>query len=120
MDSYNIAGIYLTLQPPGDRRKESELKGAVTLSAAPKSAQEIELLPGQWVDLKLRTAVECSSEEFCHGFAAEPHAQLVAHWLEALYTFKRVPQCGIERGEYDSRMLDSDPLEVVLSLAPSN
>jgi hypothetical protein len=72
-----------------DSKQYTYLKGEATLVAAPSNrAQHLELLTGQWVDVKFNAAIECASKETwaCKQFHADEHAQLTAHWWEWLFT----------------------------------
>jgi hypothetical protein len=46
------------------RKHYTYLKGEATLAAAPSNrAQHLELLSGQWADMKFKAAIECPSKE---------------------------------------------------------
>ena len=118
--SYESATIHLTFGTLKDRKQYTYLKGEVTFVAVPSNrAQYLELLTGQWVDVKFNAAIECSSKETwaCKQFHADEHAQLTAHWWEWLFTREK-KGCGGMRGAYKSRTLESSPLEVVYVASP--
>jgi hypothetical protein len=117
--SYESATVHLTFGTLGDRQA-SYLKGQATLVAAPNNrAQHVELLSGQWVDVKLRSVIECASKEpwACKPFRADKNARLTADWSEWLYT----RGCKEGNSAYKSRTLESAPVEVVyVASAPSD
>ena len=118
--SYESATIHLTFGTLEDRQHYTYLKGEATLAAAPSNrAQHLELLAGQWVDLKFKAALECHSKETwaCKQFHADEHAQLTAHWWEWLFT-REEKGCGGMRGAFKSRTLESTPIEVVYVVSP--
>jgi len=118
--SYESATIHLTFGNLEDRKDFSYLKGEATLVAAPsRREQHIELLSGQWVDVKFKATLECASKESwsCKPFHADEHAQLAAHWWEWLFTYEE-KGCSGWRGAYKSRTLDSSPMELVYVALP--
>ncbi|MBZ5548262.1 MAG: hypothetical protein LAO22_09990 [Acidobacteriia bacterium] len=118
--SYESATIHLTFGTLEDRKHCTYLKGEATLAAAPSNrAQHLELLSGQWADVKFKAAIQCASKETwaCKRFHADEHAQLTAHWWEWLFT-REEKGCGGMRGAYKSRTLESSPLEVVYVASP--
>jgi hypothetical protein len=117
---YESATIQLEFGTLPDRKNNSYLKGEATLVAAPsRREQHVELLSGQWVDIKLKAAIQCDSTESlaCEPFNADEHAQLTAHWWESLFTYEE-EGCSVWRGAYKSRMLNSSPMEVVYVALP--
>jgi hypothetical protein len=121
--SYESATILLTFGTLEDRRNYSYMKGEATLAAAPSNrAQHLELLSGQWADVKFKATLACASKETwaCKRFHADEHAQLTAHWWEWLFTHEE-KGCSGWRGAYKSRTLESSPLEVVyVASSPSD
>jgi len=120
--SYESASIHLTFGTREDRKHYTYLKGEATLTAAPSNrVQHLELLSGQWADVKFKAAVECASKETwaCKQFQADEHAQVTAHWWEWLFT-RQEKGCGGMRGAFKSRTLESSPLEVVYVASPSD
>jgi len=109
--SYESVSIDLTLGTLNDREKKSYLKGKASLVATPNNrSQHMELLSGQWVDLKLRAVIECATKGSwpCQRFRADEHAQLIATWWEMRYSHG----CKMDAA-FKSRTLESAPLEVV-------
>ena len=121
--STEIAGVLLSLTPHEDHRTSSYLKGEAILAASPSNrAQHAELSPGQWVEVKFRTAVECNSSDpvACQGLTAHGRAELAAHWWESLSTHED-DGCNVWRGEYESRRLESEPQRVdFVAASPSD
>jgi hypothetical protein len=112
--SWERATIHLTLGIREDRRRSSYLKGEANLTAAPSNRpQQVELLSGQWVDVKFEAAVECYSPESwaCQPLPADGHAQLTAHWWESLSTHEE-EGCSVWSGHYESRMAESAPFPI--------
>ena len=114
------ASIHLTFGTLPDRKNYSYLKGEASLVAAPsRREQHIELLSGQWVDVKFKATLQCDSTESwaCKSFHADEHAQLTAHWSEWLFTHEE-DGCSRWRGAYKSRTLNSSPVDVVYVALP--
>jgi len=119
--SYENATIRVTLRTQEKRGGGAFLKGGAVLEAVPDNYdQHVELLPGQWIELRFRALVEClyNTDWGCPAFKADQHGQLVAHWSEWLFTQKG-DGCKAVTGAYTSRKLDSDPLEIVYVSLPS-
>jgi hypothetical protein len=118
--SYERANIHLKLGTLKDREQASYLKGEADLFAAPNShEQHKELLPGQWVEVKFQSAIECHSNEkgACHPFEADNNAQLTADWWESLSTHES-EGCNAWRGYYKSRTIESSPVQIVYVATP--
>ena len=118
--SYENAEIRVTLRTQEKRGGGAFLKGGAVLEALPDNyEQHVQLLPGQWVEVKFRALVEClyDTDWGCPAFKADQHGQLVAHWSEWLFTQKG-DGCKAVTGAYTSRKLDSDPLEIVYASLP--
>lgn len=118
--SYEWANIHLKLGTLKDRQQANYLKGEANLFAAPtKQEQHKELRPGQWVEVKFQSAIECHSNEkgACHPFEADNNAQLTADWWESLSTHES-EGCNAWRGYYKSRTIESSPVQIVYVATP--
>lgn len=118
--SYENAEIRVTLRTQEKRGAGVFLEGGATLEALPGNYDHhVQLLPGQWVEVKFRAFVEClyKTDWGCPAFKADQHAQLTAHWSEWLFTQKG-EGCKTVTGAYTSRKVDSDSLEIVYVLLP--
>ena len=118
--SYENAEIRVTLRTQEKRGGGTFLKGGAVLEALPGNYQQhVQLLPGQWVEVKFRALVEClyNTDWGCPAFKADEHAQLTAHWSEWLFTHKG-EGCKSVTGAYTSRKLDSDPVEIIYASIP--
>ena len=112
---YEQATIRVKLGTQEKRGQGTHLKGGAVLEAVPdKYDQHIQLLPGQWVEVKFSAFVEClyDTDWGCPGFKADQRAQLVAHWDEWLFT-QQGQGCKAVTGAYKSRTIDSDPVGIV-------
>jgi len=113
--SWDAASINLSIATQAEWRNSSQLKGEAMLVAAPSHReQHAELLPGQWLEVKFKVAVECipSGSLACRELPANEHAELTAHWLEWLSTHEE-NGCNVWKGTYNSRKADSKPFPVV-------
>jgi hypothetical protein len=112
--SWDAASISLYFATQGDRRS-SRIKGEALLVAAPsRREQHVELLPGQWLDVKFKAAVECDSVDYpaCDALPANRNAELTADWWERLSTYED-DGCNKRKGTYELRTVNSEPLPVV-------
>jgi len=111
-DAASITLSFATLEDPQNRRK---LKGEALLAAAPSHReQHVELLPGQWLDVKFTVALECNSSHSsaCHELPVNGDAVLTAHWSEWLSTYED-DGCNVWKGTYESWDVDSELVPVV-------
>ena len=120
--SWDAARISLYFATQGDPQSNQQLKGEAMLVAAPsRREQQVELLPGQWLDVKFKVAVECDSVNYpaCHALPANRNAELTAHWQEWLSTYED-DGCNKRKGTYELRKVKSEPLPLVYDTASPN
>jgi hypothetical protein len=115
--SWQMANVYLTFATSESPRNGTILKGRAVLAATPSNiTQHVELLPGQWVDIKFMATLECDSSLYpaCGKYPLPigRGAELTAHWWEWMSTYDN-DGCNAWKGTYESRNLDSKPLAVV-------
>lgn len=113
---YEAAIVGLKLGTQEYRSHGTRLRGEAELRADPNSyVQHVELLPGQWVDLKYTALVECQYDladpPLCSPFRTDEHARLTAFWHEWLIT-EQGDGCAAKSSADKSRMIDSPPLEI--------
>lgn len=113
---YEAAIIGLKLGTQKYRNHGARLKGEAELRADPNSyAQHVDVLPGQWVELKYTALVECQYElagaPLCSPFKDDKHARLTAFWHEWVIT-EQGYGCTAKSRSDKSRMIDSPPLEI--------
>ena len=109
-----IVGLYLGTQKY--RSHGARLRGEAELRADPNSyAQHVELLPGQWVELKYTALVECQYDlaepPLCSPFRTDKLARLTAFWHEWLIA-EQGAGCSAKSRSDKSRMIDSPPLQI--------
>jgi hypothetical protein len=117
--SWDAASIYLNFSTRGDRQSGSRLKGEASLVAAPsRREQHVELLPGQWLDVKFKVAVECDSVNYpaCRALPANRNAELTAYWREWLSTYGD-DGCNKRKGTYESWKVVSEPVPLAYDTA---
>jgi hypothetical protein len=95
----------------------------VEFQAVPHSyEQHVQLLPGQYVEVKLKALAKClydaAEPPLCSEFKADEHAHLTAHWSECRFTTQRVEGCNDISSSEKARTMDSDPVEI--DFAPAN
>jgi len=115
--SWQMANVYLTFATSESPRNGTILKGRAELAATPSNiTQHVELLPGQWVDIKFAATLECDSSLYpaCgeYPLPVGGGAELTAHWWEWMSTYDN-DGCNSWKGTYESRNLNSKPLAVV-------
>ena len=102
--------------PTGRRRTAPvSLKASGALFADPDlNVGGMELLPGHWVDIRIKGAVECAfTGPICIDFAADGNGELVTRWYERVATH-RVDGCDEDHGNFVKRELESVPLRVAV------
>jgi hypothetical protein len=122
--SWERVSISLAFGTREEPRRTSYLKGEANLAATPSNrTQHVELLTGQWVEVKFNTVVLCYSSKswaVCQKLPKDGHTELTAHWGESLSTHEE-EGCSEWSGHYESRTAESAPfpIEYVASSASS-
>jgi hypothetical protein len=114
---YEAASLRLKLGTQENRVHGAFLQGRLEFQANPHSyEQSVRLLPGQWVEVKLKALAKClydaAEPPLCSEFKADEHGHLTAHWSEWRFTTQRVQGCNDISSSEKARMIDSGPVEI--------
>lgn len=122
-ESWERVRIDLTFGTQENPRRTSYLKGEANLAATPSNrAQHIELLPGQWVEVKFNAAIRSYSSKswaVCQKLPTDGRTQVTAHWGESLATHEE-EGCNEWSGYYESRRAASAPFPVDYVSSPAS
>ncbi len=117
-EGYEVADIAVRLKPGRNQWAPVWLNGGAALFAHPEIESSYALVkPGEWVDIKIRTKVECGHEGLpCGKIVADEHASLTAWWYQRSLTH-RIHECHEDYGNSVIRELDSKAFPVVVTQA---
>lgn len=97
-----------------DRRTPVFLNSSGALFADPDDNKSyVSLGPGNWLDIKLKTTVECGLEECLGGIQPDNHAVLTAWWYQRVLTHK-IDGCDEKHGSFKVREVNSAPFLVAV------
>jgi hypothetical protein len=113
-EKYEVADVSFRLATGKDHRTPIFLDSTGALFADPDNKQTyVSLAPGNWLDIKLKGAVECGTANCLGVLQPDSDAVLTAWWYQRVLTHS-VKGCDEVHGAFTIRQLDSTPFRVVV------
>ncbi len=118
-ETYEVGDITFRLATDPKHTAPVFLSSAGALFANPNDASSyVTLKPGNWLELKLRGAVQCGAAQCLGGIQPDNKAVLSAWWYQRLLTH-RISGCEETHGSHNIRELDSLPFSVEVRNPPA-
>lgn len=113
-EKYEVGDVSFRLATGKDHRAPMFLSTGGALFADPEDKKTyVSLAPGNWLDIKLRGAVECGAAKCLGALQSDSDAVLTAWWYQRVLTH-RVSGCDESHGSIAVRELDSTPFKVAV------
>lgn len=102
-------------------RHSQELPSGFALYASfDKSWSLVQLKPGEWITLKVRSALRCpKNDDSCKGISARGTVQLVANWTRIFQQIK-TSDCSFDQSTFQDGRAVSAPVRVTILDVPIN
>jgi hypothetical protein len=115
---FQAAWIGLSLRTGGHSQ---ELPSGFALHASvDKPWSLVKLNPGEWVTLRIRSALRCpSNDRYCKVISGRGAAQLVAYWTRIFQQVK-TSDCSLDQSTFQNGRATSAPVSVTVLEVPTN